>query len=556
MQAVQNTLKTIGHQLQNLSQTAKLLIGSLMIILVMTLFLVAQYTSRASMESLGLDGSISSDARARAISHLERRNISYRERGNDILVPVEQKYSILAQLTDGEIITPEQINFDSLVEQDSPFLSKAQNDRRWLIATMNVVGRTVRHLDGIEHASVVIDEPRNSGGIGRAHLPSSASVTVRTRSQSLSQDQVDAIASLVAGAHARLDVENVSVIDSRSNRVHRARGPESLDASNNFELQMTKERVVREKIRESLAYIPGVNVNVSVIVDTRRITQQRRDYENPKLGVTRERSRRTESTSTTSASEAGVRPNTGASIAGGGGRGSTKSDEQTEAAMIPVFGGTNAHITDPRGHPLQINATIGVPKTYFVNLYRDRAGDQEAQPEQSELDDLIVQETDRIRSQIEPLIDTSVVDGAMPGAVMVTMIPDFAMTASAGAAGAGMVQEAGVGGGLVGDGFIRTITLAGLALLSLAMMFIMVRKANAREELPSAEELVGVPKSLGDTETDVIGEAGEGVLSLEGLEVDDDDLKRQEMLKQISDMATNSPSDAAALLKRWIKTEG
>jgi flagellar M-ring protein FliF len=452
MQAVQNTLKTVSQQLQNLSQTAKLLIGSLMVILVMTLFLVAQYTSRSSLESLGLDGSINSDARARAVSYLERRNVPYRERGNDILVPPSQKYSILAQLTNDEIITPDQINFDSLVAQDSPFLSKAQNDRRWLIATMNVVSRTIRHLDGIEQASVVIDEPRNAGGIGRAHLPSSASVTVRTRSQPLTQSQVDAIASLVAGAHAQLKVENVSVIDSRTNRVHRARRPDSLDASDNLELQLTKERVVREKILESLAYIPGVNVGVSVIVDTRRITEQRRDYENPKLGVTRERSRRTESTSAIAASEAGVRPNIGASIAGGGGRGSSMSDEQTEAAMIPVFGGTNAHITDPRGHPLQINATVGVPKSYFVTLYQDMAGDQNAQPEQAELDELVAQETGRIRSQIEPLIDTRAIDGAMPGVVMVSMIPDFALAMSPGLNGTGAIQDAGIIDGMVGDG--------------------------------------------------------------------------------------------------------
>jgi flagellar biosynthesis/type III secretory pathway M-ring protein FliF/YscJ len=99
------------------------------------------------------------------------------------------------------------------------------------------------------------------------------------------------------------------------------------------------------------------------------------------------------------------------------------------------------------------------------------------------------------------------------------------------------------------------LTLAGLALLSLAMMFIMVRKANVREALPTAEELIGVPKALADTDADIIGEAGEGVLSLEGFEIDDDELKRQQMLRQISEMARNAPSDAAVLLRRWVKTE-
>src|SRR5690606_14280468 len=126
---------------------------------------------------------------------------------------------------------PDQINFDSLIEQDSPFLSRSQNDRRWLIATMNVLSRTVSGMAGIQRATVVIHEPANAGGIGRAHLPASASVMVVTRgNQALSQPKVDAIAALVAGAHANLEPQHVEVIDASGKR-HRAQADDAHDVT-------------------------------------------------------------------------------------------------------------------------------------------------------------------------------------------------------------------------------------------------------------------------------------------------------------------------------------
>lgn len=554
MQSLQNTIQTIWKQVRTLSPTARLLIGSLAIIIVMTLFLVAQYTGRRAMEPLGLQANLSPDARTQTLSYLQSRGIEYRESGSDILVPVDQKYTVLAQLTDSEIITPDQINFDTLVQQDSPFLSKAQNDRRWLVATMNVLGRTISNLDGIQRATVLIDDPPNAGGIGRAHLPASASVTVQTRGEELGQSKVDAIAEMVAGAHARLDVSDVRVIDATSGRVFRARDDSVLHASGNLELQLNKERAVRTKLIEHLAYIPGVNVGVNVIVDTRTVVQQTRSFDNPKHGVTAERNRAINSQNTSSGAEPGVRPNTGVAIASSGRRGSSLSDERTEAEMVPAFGGTDARITDGGGHSLLISASVGVPKSYFVRLWQDQSGDQNAQPSQADLNPVIETETERIKAQIEPLIDTRAVDGAVAGTVMVSMIPDFAL-ATAGPGMPDTIPEGGATGGVLSEGLVSTVGLAALALISLAMMFLLVRKATVREKLPSAAELVGMPPALADADSDLVGEAGETSASLEGLEVDEDDIRRQQMLDQINDMARKQPTDAAMLLRRWVKAE-
>ncbi len=142
------------------------------------------------------------------------------------------------------------------------------------------------------------------------------------------------------------------------------------------------------------------------------------------------------------------------------------------------------------------------------------------------------------------------------------MIPDFGP--------AGTVATTpfldGAGGGTRGGGdagwtsplgadLIKYVGLIGLALLSLAMMFLMMRKAGGHVELPTAEEIVGVPPPLPTDQSEVVGEAEESSPALEGVELDDKALRRQQMLSQVSEMVKQNPDEVANLLRRWIRVE-
>src|SRR5690606_1267592 len=156
--------------------------------------------------------------------------------------------------------------------------------------------------------------------------------------------------------------------------------------------------------------------------------------------------------------------------------------------------------------------------------------------------------------------DTDAVEGAIAGVVRVEMFPDFGAVLTSGsqlvpgaAGGAGGIG--GITGGGVNDSLVKYVTLGGLAALSLVMMFLMVRKANVREELPTAAELVGMPPALAAADSDLVGEADEAAPALEGVELNDDAIRRQQMLDQIKEMVTTAPEEAAMLLRRWIKSE-
>ena len=561
MQALNRLLATIQLQLKGLPLNARLLIGSLMIILVMSLFLVSLYAGRMTMVPLNLPADMSEEAKAKAISFLQAQQIPYEERAGDIVVPTDQRTIVLARMIDNNVLNADEIYFNKLLSDDSPFRSRSQNDRRYLIAKMNELAAMIRQFRGIDKAKVVIDVSGSGIGLGRSNIPSSAAVTVTTSGKPLSQDKAESIAYLVASAHAGLKVENVKGTDTTTGKYYEVRTEDGMKSSKNLEAKIAAENHARATIEDALAYIPGVRVNVNAQVDTREVVQNTTNYEDPKLGVTEESTREFISSRQPSVSEPGVRPNTTASLSSGGG-GQSVSDARARTSTIPAFGSSSKRILDPKGQTLMINAAIGVPRSYYMNIYKaSNPGDPDAELDKTAFDQIVLTETETIREYIRPLIDTRTVEGAVAGTIIVRMFHDMAMMGGGGVGGAGGPGAIGSGGeptdllariGL-SESVVKFISLGGLAIISLAMMFLMVRRATTHEELPSPEELIGIPPALADTESDLIGEAGESIPALEGVEIDEESIRRQEMLEQITTLVNDSPDEAAHLMKKWIQ---
>ncbi len=106
----------------------------------------------------------------------------------------------------------------------------------------------------------------------------------------------------------------------------------------------------------------------------------------------------------------------------------------------------------------------------------------------------------------------------------------------------------------LGSGLVEKVILGVLAAAAMGMMLAMVRKAGRKTEMPTAEELVGLPPPL-ETKTDMIGEADESDSPLAGIEVNETDVAANKMLEQVGDLVKRSPEDAAKLLNRWVTVE-
>lgn len=568
MQALQRTIQSIAAQMRELTPSAKLLIGSLMIILVMSLFLVSLYAGKRDMVELGLKGSVSAAVKQQVVDYLVVHDIPYEPKGSDILVPEDRKIAVLGQLTEKQLIDGDQINFDSLIVDSSPFRTNAENKTRFLVAKMNVLQGMIGQMAGIEYAKVIIDSSEGSGALGRANVPSSATVSVRTSGGDLTQQQVDAIANLVARSHAGLKTQNVAITDLRSGRSLQARDEGSISTGRYLEVKQAAEIHAKKAISGALDFIPGVLIQVNAQVNATDEVQQTSSFEDPKIGVTNESSRTLNSSAPSPVAEPAVRPNTGVNIAMGR-NGSQLSDERNDTSSVPAFGRKESQIRDPKGFPLQINATIGVPRSYFARLMQEmnpatpadaRNGSDASQPAEknasfdpAELEAFVQKETERLRLYVTPLIDTQAIQGAAAGTVTVTMVPDFAMPISD-EAQVTPASTSMIAGGMSGD-LVKSVSLGGLALLSVAMMFLMVRRASTKPTLPTAQELVGVPPALAAADSDLVGEADESAPALEGVELTDDAMRRQQMLDQIRSMISETPEEASSLLRRWVKSE-
>ena len=96
--------------------------------------------------------------------------------------------------------------------------------------------------------------------------------------------------------------------------------------------------------------------------------------------------------------------------------------------------------------------------------------------------------------------------------------------------------------------------LAVLAVFSLGMMVLMVRKAGRHVAPPTTEQLAGSPPTLHPSD-DLVGEADESETAMAGIIVGEDDLKATKMREQVSELIQKSPDTAVKVLNRWVSVE-
>lgn len=561
MDQLRRVLDRVKRFFSGLSVSHKLLIGALGAVMLLTLVVVAQFASRR--EFVELFPGAAPEMQLRAGELLDARGVEHRIANGRVLVPQDRRRWIVAQLgQEGALPSDTTLLFDSLVDKQSWTMSNRQAKQLELIALQNELSQVIRRFDGVRDARVLIDAPE-AAGLGSAVRQPTASATVFTSSGTpLSQNTVDAVASLIAGARAGLDVMQVRVIDGNNNRQLRARSDDAAIATTYLEHAASVEDRTRDRLLNLLSYIPGVVVAVSAQVDVRQtVVESSKVLDAGKGTVTAPKRESTQDSSQGQrgrGAEPGVRSNVGLDIARADGGASSFSENTSDAEFVTEFGRVNERTVDPRGMPLKINATVNIPRSYFSAVWSNELGpDAPEEPDPAELDAVVRRETDRIRADIQPLVDASADAMGEPGEVVVSMIPDAGNIAAMSPA----MSVAGMGGG--GSGFsmsgetgelIKTGLLAGLAIGALGMMVVLVKRAGKADPLPSAHDIVGVPRSLAE-DADMVGEADEADNALAGIELSDEMIRSRKLLEQVQEMVADSPDDAASLLGRWIQTD-
>jgi flagellar M-ring protein FliF len=524
----------IGAQLEGVALITKALIAALVVILVMAASLLMLYAGEEEMAPVGIAGANS----AAAIAQLGSAGIEAKVVNGMIRVPTDSQHQAYLLLAQGDLLGENPASMmDRMFENSSPWETDKSRSERANTARSRFLSGVLANITRIRSADVMVDLGQD--GIGKRHVSASAMVNVKTTSGAVDTEMADAIAALVSGAVARLDMTQVKIVDARTGKRVDVSDPSNMLPSNALEVKRNIEERKRKEIENILDYIPDVRVGVNVLMDSVASRHERlMEYEKSQL-LQSESVEETVSKDIVDAGEPGPRSNTGLSINGSGGAGSEQTSNITMTEFFddkPIV--LQQEITHT-GHQIkQINVAVNVPRSFFVGLYKRQNPDTQDEPDDAALAPLVSPQLAMIEQKIQVLTLTDV-----QGTVQADMVPDVPSLMIAGSAGAiGEMFESGWAGP-------AGVTL--LALASLGLMLGMVRKATRPESLPSIEELAGVPPSLPSDE-ELIGEAEESETTMQGVELDENDLRARRVAEQISDMIRADPGEASRLLGKWV----
>ncbi len=524
----------IGAQMDGVALTTKALIAALVVILVMAASLLMLYAGGEEMAPVGLAGANS----AEAIAQLGSAGIEAKVVDGMIRVPNESQHQAYLLLAQGDLLGESPAStLDRMFDSASPWETDKSRSQRSNNARARFLSSVLANISRIKSADVMVDPGQD--GIGKRHISASAMVNVKTTSGAVDAEMADAIAALVSGAVARLDITNVRIVDARTGRRVEVSDPSNMLPSTSLEMKRNIEERKRKDIEDILDYIPGVRVGVNVLMDSVAARQERRMEYEKSQPVKRESVEETVSRDIANAGEPGPRSNTGLSINGSGGAGKEQTSNTTDTEFFedkPVLLQQETTLT---GNQIkQINVAVNVPRSFFIGLYKQQNPDSQDEPDDAALAPLVGPQLAMIEQKIQVLTLADV-----QGTVQADMVPDSPTVLTAG------------GGGAIGEmfesGWAGPAGVSLLALASLGLMLGMVRKATRPESLPSIEELAGVPPSLPSDE-ELIGEAEESEATMQGVELDEEDLKARRIAEQISDLVRADPAEASRLLGKWV----
>ena len=534
--------------LGQLSVTSRWLIGCLAIIFLMTGWLLMQYAAHPDMVPITR---FTAESHPEVIAQLRSAGIRVSTESGQVAIPSDQYSQAMVILASGDLLAADTAAaFDELIARQSPWHSNDQSARAYLVAKQKVLGQIIGKMGGVRSASVMLAMPQSTG-FGSTYVRPTASVNVLMSSRKpVDQSLVEAIAGLVSGAVAEMHPQDVVVIDANRGRQFTVKSQNDAIPSESLEFTQHLEHRYRGKISELLSYIPNVIVAVNVRVDpmhSKRVEQY--DYE-PSEPLKSEFTREALREETQNSGEPGARPNTGLDIASGK-AGSSESTTETRNE----FGDKNltrrTHMTEIGHTTEQINVTINVPRSFFVGVFKQGKPEDETaeEPDEEALGPIIAAQLTQIEEQVKPIVATTQGDSV----VKAHMIPDpgqlLVLAGLAGpAGGSSMVTQ------VLDSPWSKPLGLGLLGLASLGIMFGMARKATQHPDLPSVEEMAGIPQKL-PSEDDLLGDADEADAPMEGVELDEDDVLVHKLAEQISDLVKADPHDAGAMFGRWATQE-
>jgi flagellar biosynthesis/type III secretory pathway M-ring protein FliF/YscJ len=487
---------------------------------------------------------------------LKSNGIRHEAYGTRLFVRAADRHNAL-RLIHAAGALPEGSLFDmeAVVTSQNPFQAPEAREFAQNYAIGNELAKIIATSPSVRQASVIVNPKTTRRLGGRAEVPTASVTVTLAPGKEMTAEVVEGFAKLVSGAISGLKPHNVSVTDAKTLRSFNVPHPDDAVSFDYLRLVKQHEAHLRSKIQTKLADIPGVQVAVSVELDTsKRITQNiKHDQPQPKT----ETSQSSETSDAAAPAEGGVQANLGQALTAAGPGSGTTTEETSVENFEPKVSRTETVEQMPFAIK-SVAAAVGIPRSFVAAVCAARFPDKsECKDDDPDFVSIRDEQVSRVKASVE-----RIAMARDPADVQVDVYPDMDWTASE-PAWNGAADTAGALAGAQGLdplGFVQTyaaqLGLVFLALTSLFMMMRIIRKSppipgqgrgRAAEGVdePAVEPLLTVGRRS-------IGQAEVSDTFLTGHEVDDDTLRYQELGREVSQLVADDPESAAHLLRRWI----
>ncbi|MBN1846424.1 MAG: hypothetical protein JW810_12115 [Sedimentisphaerales bacterium] len=558
MEFFRRTIQQIKLQLGALTASQRLVVILLLVIMGGAIVWMIRYSGQREMVPL-LDQPFAENTRQRIVTTLEGWDQSYQLKGDRILVPKTDQKKLLARLAYAGMLPEDtSIGWSILLEDSDIWTPEYVRQTKKLIIKQTELARIIAQFPGVEKAQVIINEA-GKRRLSNVQPTASASVMLQlapteqpTRRLALS------VAEFVSAANSRMKRSDVKVVANGELIPIPAEGEEM--SADYWRLKASAEREYRQKI---LGILPVANALVQVdvtLLNTETKTETTK-YANEGDGttvVTVDSTNREETTTESqSAQEPGVIANAAGPMMNNSAGGQNQSSEETSRTNQVGMGSTKTVAVTGKGGASEITATVRMPISYFEEMAKKESG-QDQPPDTAAVKLVVDRDLPQIQKSVLSTIGLVDSPENEERVVINTYWEGGGIADNSAAPGGFDVAAANAGGSMTNivRSYGKHIAVSALAILSLFMVLMMVRRAAGPVEI--AEDEAALMLKQGKKPLDALGledsnlaDGAEGGL-LAGIEMDENSVRSQQMLEQIREMVKESPDTAANLVGKWI----
>jgi flagellar biosynthesis/type III secretory pathway M-ring protein FliF/YscJ len=559
MEFLRRIIGQIKTHLGQLTISQKLVFVLCIIVMGGAIWHMARYASERETVPL-LNQDFSEADLNRIVNKLDGWDERYQIKGGKVLVEKSRQRQLIARLAYAEMLPRDtSMGWSSLLENSDIWTPESVRENRKLIVMQMELARAIE--DGwpeVEKAEVFINKG-SQRTLSNVQPVASASVMIKlTPGASAPGRLAESIAAFVSSANNQMKRENVRVIvDGKLVAVV----PEGEQISGDYIAMKTQyEQHFRDKIINALP-ISNSLVEVDVTLETTSTVKHETLYTPEGEGSWNapvEESGQEENTENAQQqAEPGLIANAMEKPAPAGGTNQKSTTERTARSNRPFAGSKNTSMETPRGGIREITAAIMIPSSYFEAVAQQGAKEGE-KPGVEQVEAVkkveipkIKQVVMRIIGKVKPEDESKVVvEGYWAAGIAAAHVEPGEK------GGAAIQADVSSMGGLV-QRYGKHVAVSALAMISLFMVLMMVRKAGQPMEIKNDKETAMTGQSpveaLSFEDSNIASGHEDGLLA--GLELGEETMRSQQVLGQIRQMVSDDPDAAATLLSRWMQED-